>query len=240
MAEPIRQGQAPCVLRLEDVIREFGTTIITRVLHGVSLCLLQGEFAALVGPSGSGKSTLLHLMGLLDRPTSGKIFLQDKDTSLLSDEELTRLRGSSLGFIFQFHYLLPAFSALENVMIPALANAGEDADTIRARAKNLLERVGLAEKIKVRATDLSGGQQQRVAIARALIMDPILVLADEPTGNLDTQTADGVFDLLQQANKERGTTFLLVTHDSRLAERCDRLIQIVDGQIHQNDPSRIM
>jgi len=216
------------------VIREFGEKVIARILHGVDLRVEAGEFAALIGPSGSGKSTLLHLMGLLDRPTAGKVLVQGQDTSALDDDELTRLRGRSLGFIFQFHHLLPAFTSLENVMIPALADRGRSDPELKQRATELIRRVGLEDKLNFRATDLSGGQQQRVAIARALVMRPPLVLADEPTGNLDTGTADEVFELLREINREERTAFLVVTHDPRLAARCDRVIELVDGRIRSD------
>jgi lipoprotein-releasing system ATP-binding protein len=222
------------VIELRGVVREFGTRVVTRVLHGIDLRIDRGELAALTGPSGSGKSTLLHLMGLLDRPSSGKVLVVGQDTGELSDEELTQLRGRSIGFIFQFHHLLPAFTALENVMIPALADAGRPAPGIRERAEELLGRVGLADRMQNRATDLSGGQQQRVAVARALIMSPQLVLADEPTGNLDTASADEVFELLREINRERGTAFLVVTHDPRLAQRCRRIVDLVDGRVRSD------
>jgi lipoprotein-releasing system ATP-binding protein len=234
MAEP---AFAPPVLELRGVVREFGTRVVTRVLHGVDLTLRAGEFAALIGPSGSGKSTLLHLMGLLDRPTAGSVSVLGQDTSHLGDEELTRFRGRSIGFIFQFHHLLPAFSALENVFLPALAARGVPDDEMRERARQLLCRVGLGDRLHFSATDLSGGQQQRVAVARALERSPSLVLADEPTGNLDTQTADEVFDLLRQINRAEGTAFLVVTHDPRLAQRCDRIIELVDGRIRSDRSS---
>jgi lipoprotein-releasing system ATP-binding protein len=237
------RSPADPVLHLEGVIKEFGTRLVTRVLHGVELVIDPGEFVALIGPSGSGKSTLLHLIGLLDRPTHGTIHIAGEDTSRFSDEELTRFRGRTIGFVFQFHHLLPAFSALENVMIPALADRGRPDDVMRERARQLLGRVGLEEKLHARASDLSGGQQQRVAIARALVRSPALVLADEPTGNLDTQSADEVFELLRQINREQGTAFLIVTHDTRLAARCDRIIDLVDGRIrsdpHHTEPLRV-
>jgi lipoprotein-releasing system ATP-binding protein len=229
MAEP--------VLELHAVVRDFGEHVITRVLHGIDLTLRRGEFAALTGPSGSGKSTLLNLIGLLDRPTSGTIAITGQETTHLDDEQLTRLRGRTLGFIFQFHHLLPAFTALENVVIPALADHGSPDRQMFARAELLLRRVGLDEKLNAKATDLSGGQQQRVAVARSLVMSPPLVLADEPTGNLDTQTANEVFELLRRINCEEGTTFLIVTHDPQLAARCDRTIDLVDGRIRSDRPT---
>jgi lipoprotein-releasing system ATP-binding protein len=228
------------VLRLEGITRDFGEgEARTRVLRGVDLALRRGEFAALMGPSGSGKSTLLHIMGLLDRPTEGRILLDGQDTGLLDDDGLTRCRGRTLGFVFQFHHLLPGFTALENVMIPMAADRGRLEPSMRECGLSLLERVGLSARADSRATTLSGGQAQRVAIARSLAMNPKIVLADEPTGNLDTRTADDVFSLLRDANRAQDVTFLVVTHDRRLAERTDRIIELVDGRIvsdHPNEP----
>jgi lipoprotein-releasing system ATP-binding protein len=227
MAEPA----AGPVLRLEGLQKEYGEEVVVRVLHGVDLALQAGEFAALVGPSGSGKSTLLNLVGLLDRPSGGKVWLAGEDTSALDDAGLTRHRGEKLGFVFQFHHLLPAFSALENVMMPLLARHGRPAPWMAERALSLLEAVGLGAQAGRRPAQLSGGQQQRVAVARALVARPALVLADEPTGNLDTHTSDEIFALLRRIAAEEGGTFLLVTHDRRLAERCDRIVTLVDGRI---------
>ncbi|MBM4380409.1 MAG: ABC transporter ATP-binding protein [Deltaproteobacteria bacterium] len=220
------------VLSLEDVTKDYGDgAVVTRVLHGGALRRRRGEFAALIGPSGSGRSTLLNLVGLLDRPASGRLLLLGQDTSTLDDDALGRLRGQALGFVFQFHHLLPAFTAVENVAMPLAAQRGWMDDDMRARAASLLQEVGMLERAHHKASALSGGQQQRVAIARALAGNPALALADEPTGNLDTHTADEAFSLLRRFNRERGTTFLVVTHDPRLAERCDRVIEVVDGRI---------
>jgi lipoprotein-releasing system ATP-binding protein len=226
------------VLRVERVVKEFGERVITRVLHEVDLELARGEFTTLMGPSGSGKSTLLNLIGLLDRPTSGRIAIDGHDTTDLDDIAITGFRGRTLGFVFQFHHLLPAFTAVENVMLPAYAEQGFPSRQMRDRATELLRAVGLADKIGARITEMSGGQQQRVAVARALAHDPILVLADEPTGNLDTATSDEVFGLLRRFNRERGTSFLIVTHDPRIAARSDRVIEIVDGRIVRDGPPR--
>jgi lipoprotein-releasing system ATP-binding protein len=219
------------ILSLRDVRKHYGVEVVTEVLHGVDLELHEGEFAALVGPSGSGKSTLLNVMGLLDRPSAGSILIDRRETSALSEDELTLLRGDTIGFIFQFHHLLPAFTALENVMLPMYARARRPSDAMRDRARTLLERVGLGDKLERKASKLSGGQQQRVAIARALINAPALVLADEPTGNLDTESADQVFALLRAFNREQKSALLVVTHDPRLAQRCDRVIELVDGRV---------
>ena len=225
MAEP--------VVSLRDVRKAFnlGLPNETQVLHGIDLTLARGEFCAVMGPSGSGKSTLLNIVGLLDRPTSGSLRICGEETRLLDERALTRLRGHDIGFIFQYHNLLAGFTALENVAMPMLGDAGFFRDDMERRAAALLESVGLAKWRDSMVTQLSGGQQQRVAVARSLAMDPPLLLADEPTGNLDTKSADSVFDLLRKANRERGMAILFVTHNPELAGRCDRIIQVVDGMI---------
>jgi lipoprotein-releasing system ATP-binding protein len=207
------------------------------VLHGIDLRLQRGEFAALIGPSGSGKSTLLNLIGLLDRPSAGRLCIDGDETSTLPEAAITRLRGQRIGFVFQHHLLISAFTALENVMMPLLVDRGRPDAAMRARAAELLAGVGLADRAEHPASKLSGGQQQRVAIARALAMRPALVLADEPTGNLDTHTADDIFALLREVNRREGTSFLIVTHDPRLAARCDRIIELVDGRIVSDRPN---
>ncbi len=228
MAEP---GPVP-ILRLEGLKKSYGEgELRTEVLHGIDLSLAEGEFAALIGPSGSGKSTLLNAIGLLERPSEGRILIHGEDTSRLDDAGITRLRGRTLGFVFQFHHLVPAFTALENIYMPCLIDRGRVDRAMRERAAMLLDRVGLSAQAKKRPAQLSGGQQQRVAIARALVMGAPLVLADEPTGNLDTHTADEIFVLLREFNREQRTAFLIVTHDPRLAAGCDRRIELVDGRI---------
>ncbi|MGZ3238480.1 MAG: ABC transporter ATP-binding protein [Burkholderiaceae bacterium] len=221
------------VLRLEAIKKSYGigSPAETEVLHGIDLSIKKGEFCALIGPSGSGKSTLLNIIGLLDRPTSGKLFLEGKDTTALDDGELTRLRGHSIGFVFQYHYLISAFTALENVMMPILLEKGRPDTAMRNTALALLDKVGLTQWKDHLATNMSGGQQQRVAIARALALQPPLVLADEPTGNLDTKSADSIFELMRQIGISSGTTFLFVTHNMALARRCDRIVELVDGRI---------
>ena len=221
------------VVRLQGVRKAFnvGTGIETEVLHGIDLTLHRGDFCAVMGPSGSGKSTLLNIIGLLDRPTSGLLQLTGEETTLLADQALTRLRGHHIGFVFQYHHLISAFTALENVMMPMLGAAGFPTREMQERAEALLESVGLTPWKNNMANNMSGGQQQRVALARALAMNPALLLADEPTGNLDTKSADAVFALLRRINQEQGTTVLLVTHNPELGERCDKTIQVVDGLI---------
>lgn len=228
----------PAVLELVELRKSYGvgTPVEVEVLHGLDLRLEAGEFAALIGPSGSGKTTLLNVLGLLDRPTSGDLLLLGQPTRKLDDAERTALRGRRLGFVFQFHHLLPAFSATENVLMPLMAASGRPSAAAVREAESLLAAVGLADHRHKKPSQLSGGQQQRVAIARALMPSPALLLADEPTGNLDTQTADEVFELFRRFNRERGLTVLVVTHDPRLAERCDRTIRLVDGRIVKDTP----
>ncbi|MBU0601316.1 MAG: ABC transporter ATP-binding protein [Gammaproteobacteria bacterium] len=208
-----------------------GTPVETEVLHGLDLDLAEGEFCALIGPSGSGKSTLLNLVGLLEAPTSGELAIAGQSTTGLDEQALTVLRGRTIGFVFQFHHLLPAFTALENVMMPSIIMHGVATAEAESVANDLLKRVGLTGHEYKKASQLSGGQQQRVAIARALSLSPRLILADEPTGNLDTQTADDIFALLREFNRERGSACLIVTHDPRLAARCDRRIELIDGRL---------
>jgi len=203
-------------------------------LHGLNLRVMPGEFIALIGPSGSGKSTLLSIIGLLERMSSGTYRFQGEEVQGLDDNGLTMRRRNLLGFVFQFHHLLPAFTALENVTMPALMAEGRVSAAQRAKARELLDAVGLAQAMDKRPSQLSGGMQQRVAIARALVMEPPLVLADEPTGNLDTASSDEVFVQLRRMHAERGVSFVVVTHDPRLAARCDRLVELVDGRISRD------
>jgi len=226
------------LLDVTNLVQEYGRgETLTTVLRGVSLSLQPGEFAALVGQSGSGKSTLLNQIGLLEHPVSGSIRLNGVETTRLDDDARTRLRNRSLGFIFQFHHLLNAFTALENVMLP-LRMRGIPEKELAPRANELLERAGMAGMQHRFPTQLSGGQQQRVAIVRALMARPALVLADEPTGNLDSENADRIFHLLRQLNREDGTAFLIVTHDAKLARQCDRQMHIRDGRmVAEPEPS---
>jgi lipoprotein-releasing system ATP-binding protein len=207
------------------------TPTAVEVLHGIDLTLQRGEFVALTGPSGSGKSTLLNIVGLLDRPTSGQLFIGGKETGTLNEAQLTALRGHSIGFIFQAHCLISAFTALENVMIPQLAESVFPNEASLLRSAELLDQVELTKWKDNLVGNLSGGQQQRVAIARSLAMKPALILADEPTGNLDTKSADTVIKMMRDVNRKDGTTFLIVTHNMDIAARCDRTIEVVDGMI---------
>ena len=226
----------PVVVQLTGVHKAYnvGLRIETEVLHGIDLTVRHGEFCAVMGPSGSGKSTLLNIIGLLDQPTSGALEVCGEQTTMLDDRALTRLRGHSIGFVFQYHHLITAFTALENVMMPMLGAEEFANEAMRVRAAKLIDGVGLTAWKDNLAGNLSGGQQQRVAIARALAMGPALLLADEPTGNLDTRSADEVFALLRQFNAEHGTTVLFVTHNVALSERCDRIIEVVDGRITES------
>ncbi len=225
-------GNSP-ILRLEAITKRYniGTEVETEVLHGITLALQQAEFVALKGPSGSGKSTLLNIIGLLEPPTAGQLEIAGQPAQALDDTGLTALRGATIGFVFQFHHLLPAFTALENVLLPSIISHGTVTPAAEALARELLIRVGLRGAEYKRPGELSGGMQQRVAIARALSQKPRLILADEPTGNLDTVSADEVFALLRDFNRDHGSACLIVTHDPRLALRCDRVIELVDGRV---------
>ena len=221
------------LIELRDVRKSYnlGRPSEAEVLHGIDLQVRRGEFIALMGPSGSGKSTLLNILGLLERPTAGDYELAGLRVGALDDDGLTAMRQRTLGFVFQFHHLLPAFSALDNVTLPALARDGHVSATMRERAMALLAGVGLAAAMQRRPAELSGGMQQRVAIARALVLQPALVLADEPTGNLDRATADAVFALMMELARNHGTAFVLVTHDDALAARCGRALRLDRGRL---------
>jgi len=244
MADPIANGTADntrdhaTVVELRGMRKSYnvGLPNETEVLHGIDLVLKRGDFCAVMGPSGSGKSTLLNLIGLLDHPTSGTIAISGVETTTLDDAALTRLRGQSIGFVFQSHHLLTAFTALENVMMPMLGDNEFTNAAMTERAAALIDIVGLTPWRDQLVGQLSGGQEQRVAVARALAMKPALLLADEPTGNLDTTSADAVFKLLRQVNADEGTTVLFVTHNPLLAARCDRTIEVVDGGIVLGPP----
>ena len=197
------------------------------VLKGINLQINREEIVAIVGKSGAGKSTLLHLIGTLDNPDSGKIFFDGTDVYAMKEKELSKFRNSKIGFIFQFHHLLPEFTAIENVMIPSMREGKED----RAKAENLLKEVGIEERINHRPNEISGGEAQRIAIARALINSPDLILADEPTGNLDTHNADAVMNLIFNLRDKFKQTFIIVTHNEEFAQRCDRVIRMNDGLI---------
>tara|TARA_R110002020_G_scaffold11895_32_gene44333 strand:+ start:1213 stop:1920 length:708 start_codon:yes stop_codon:yes gene_type:complete len=224
------------VLRLQGIRKSYnvGKPTEVEVLHGLDLRLQRCDFAALVGASGSGKSTLLNLVGLLDRPTGGELFLLGEPTTGMDDDGRTALRRNSIGFVFQFHHLIQAFTALENVLMPLIVATGKPTAEQLERGRGLLAEVGLAGLEHRRPDQLSGGQQQRVAVARALVTRPALLLADEPTGNLDSKSAAEVFELFRKFNREFGCAVLLVTHDPRLSEQCDRTIMLADGRIESD------
>ncbi|MGC2424397.1 MAG: ABC transporter ATP-binding protein [Nitrospirota bacterium] len=200
------------------------------VLRGIDLDIPKGEMLSIVGASGVGKSTLLHVIGALDKPTSGQVIYDGRDVFSMSNGELATFRNKNVGFVFQFHHLLPEFSALENVLIPSMIGGMEPKEA-KQRAEALLEEVGLSGRLTHRPGELSGGEQQRVAIARALMTEPKVILADEPTGNLDTHTAQSVHELLKKLNHEKGLTSVIVTHNEKLAEMGDRTVRMVDGLI---------
>jgi lipoprotein-releasing system ATP-binding protein len=219
---------------VQDVTKKFlheGQEVV--ILRGINLTITQGEMLAVVGPSGAGKSTLLQILGTLDLPTTGSILFEGQDVTRYSASRLAEFRNHKLGFVFQFHHLLPEFTALENVMMPGLIR-GVPPSALRKRASELLEEVGLAHRLTHRPGELSGGEQQRVALARALVMDPKLVLADEPTGNLDSKTSEGIHRLFSELNRQRGTTFLVVTHSRDLADRMGRRVSMRDGRIEED------
>ncbi len=219
------------LIQAKGIIKEFGVKVKTRVLFGIDLEIREGEFTSLIGSSGSGKSTLLNILGALDRPTEGTVIIDGTDLSDLDDDGLALFRNQTMGFIFQSHFLLPQFTLLENVLIPYLIYSGRATAEAEKRAMGLLDRVGLSHRGSSRANAVSGGEQQRAAIARALINRPRIILADEPTGNLDTGNTETVFDLLQEINQEYATSLIMVTHNRELAERTDRLLEMSDGMI---------
>ena len=238
---PLTDQTAPAgseVLRLQQVDKTFnaGTPLVSQVLHDINLRLCRGELAALIGPSGSGKSTLLNIIGLLDTPSSGELYLLGQPTRDSDDATRTALRNQAIGFVFQFHHLISAFSVLENVLMPLMIRHGKPSRAERQLALELLAEVGLADLAERRPTQISGGQQQRVAIARALVTRPPLLLADEPTGNLDSRSAQGIFELFRRVNQQLGCAILVVTHDQQLANSCQRIIQLSDGHIVADGP----
>jgi lipoprotein-releasing system ATP-binding protein len=220
------------VLRTSGLTKSYvDGDVETLVLRGIDLEFRRGEFVALMGPSGSGKSTLLSILGTLLRPTSGKVWLVGNELSTLDDATVTGFRNQHIGFVFQFHHLLPDFTALENVLFPTFPMRTANRADVRRRAGELLDSVGLADRASFRATKLSGGQKQRVAVARAVMNRPDIVLADEPTGNLDRESGDDVLQLLRRLRDEERMTFVISTHDESIAARCDRVVRIVDGRV---------
>ncbi len=221
------------IIQVKNLTKIFGDGVEIKALDGVDLDIERGEFLAIIGPSGSGKSTLLNQIGILDTPTSGTVLLNGVDVTKMSDKERSRTRNKELGFIFQYHHLLPDFNALENVMMPLLIS-GIRSSQARDIARKVLDEVGLGDRMEHRPNQLSGGQNQRVAIARALVNKPSIVIGDEPTGNLDSKASENIYELLRQLNREHNQTFILVTHDERMAAKTDRIIRLVDGRVAEN------
>lgn len=219
------------IIELKNITKVYGDKIKTQVLFDVNLAIEEGSFSSIIGQSGSGKSTMLNILGTLDKPSSGEIIINGKEVSKMKPKELAVLRNQTLGFIFQFHYLLPEFSALENILIPYRIEHGIVDKEALKRAEELIELVGLTKVKNNNALKMSGGQQQRTAIARALMNRPKMILADEPTGNLDSDTTEQIYQLMREINRKLGTTFLIITHDQHIAEKADRIIEIKDGRI---------
>ncbi len=224
-------NEGELLLATRDLCKEYRQVMNKlQILNNVNLRIYSGEITALIGPSGSGKSTLLHILGLLDTPTSGQIIISDMDVSKLPERSRTSLRNSCIGFVYQFHHLLPEFSALENVSLPLII-AGEKTKYAEEKAEDMLDQLGLSHRLKHRPATLSGGEQQRVAIARALINDPYLLFADEPTGNLDPETSEEVFEILLKQVRDRGIGALIATHNMELAGKMDRILEVKSGRV---------
>lgn len=226
------------VLRVEGLEKTYFGKVDNPVLKGIDMTVFEGEFVAIMGQSGSGKSTLLNLLGCLDRPTAGRLLIAGEDVYELEDDELAHLRSKVLGFVFQFHYLLDEFTCLENALLPVLIQKGTVPEEDRHRVERLLRRVGLAKEFHKRPDEMSGGQCQRTAIVRALANEPRLVLADEPTGNLDATNGAEVFRLFRDLGRETGVSIVMVTHDDRLAAQADRILVIEDGRMVAGPPTR--
>lgn len=220
------------ILELKNINKIYGTTVKTQVLTDINASFEKGSFNSIIGQSGSGKSTLLNIMGTLDTPTSGEVIIHGVNTAKMNKNKLSELRNQSIGFVFQFHYLLPEFTALENVLMPYRIGKSSLTKEIRDKAKETMMLVGLEKVMNNNATKMSGGQQQRTAIARALLNNPDIILADEPTGNLDSNSTEMIYNLLRDINEKFSTTFIIITHDRRIAEKADRIIEITDGRIN--------
>ncbi len=219
------------IVEIRNIKKIYGDKVKTQVLFDLNLSIEKGSFNSIIGQSGSGKSTLLNILGTLDRPTDGEIVINGVNTKSMNANQLAKLRNETLGFIFQFHYLLPEFTALENVLMPYRIMGKKIDDKVMERANELIELVGLSKVKNNLATQMSGGQQQRTAIARSLMNNPSIILADEPTGNLDSDTTEQIYDLMRKINKKYNTTFIIITHDQHVAEKTDRIIEVKDGRI---------
>lgn len=224
------------LLKLTDINKVYGDKIKNQVLYDINLEFEAGSFNSIIGQSGSGKSTLMNIIGTLDKPTSGHIQIDSIDTSDMDKNELAVLRNETIGFIFQFHHLLPEFTVMENILMPYRIKHNRVTPEAIKRAEYLIDMVGLSKVKHNGSTEISGGQQQRAAIARSLINEPKLILGDEPTGNLDSETTQTVFNLMKDINKELKTTFILITHDKKVAEQADRIIEIKDGHVVMDVP----
>lgn len=222
------------ILELKNINKIYGEKIKTQVLFDINLGFEESSFNSIIGASGSGKSTLMNIMGTLDKATSGEVIIDGKNISNMNKNQLASLRNETIGFIFQFHYLLPEFTVLENILMPYKIKHNKVTKEALNRANDLIEIVGLGKVRNNKATDISGGQQQRVAIARSLINNPRIILGDEPTGNLDSETTETVYDLLKKINKEFKSTFIVITHNKRVAEKADRIIEIKDGKVNND------
>ena len=222
------------ILELKNINKIYGEKIKTQVLYDINLSFEESSFNSIIGASGSGKSTLMNILGTLDKQTSGEVLIDGIETLSLNKNKLAELRNETIGFIFQFHYLLPEFTVFENILMPSRIKNNKLTKEAIARANDLIEIVGLSKVKNNKATDISGGQQQRAAIARALINNPRIILGDEPTGNLDSETTETVYELLEEINKEFKSTFIVITHDKKIAERADRIIEIKDGRIEMD------
>lgn len=219
------------IIELKNINKIYGRRVKTQVLNNINLSIEEGSFNSIIGASGSGKTTLLNIMGMLDSPTSGQVEIQGKRIEKMSRRSLASIRNKEIGFVFQFHYLLPEFNAIENILMPRTIRNSFYGRKTRAKAKELLELVGLPTVNRNKVYNLSGGEQQRVAIARSLMNSPKIILADEPTGNLDSLSSENIYNIFRDINKNLGTTFIIITHDERIAKKTDRIIEIKDGII---------
>ncbi len=220
------------IIELRDINKIYGRKVVTKVLHNVNIDIEEGSFNSIIGDSGSGKTTLLNIIGTLDKPTNGQVYIQNKRVDKMSRRALSNIRNKEIGFVFQFHYLLPEFNVLENVIMPHTISKFFHGKKVYEKAEELLNLVGLHSIKRNKVYDLSGGQQQRVAIARSLMNNPKIILADEPTGNLDSNSTENIYSIFRDINRKFKTTFVIITHDERIAKKSDRVIQIKDGEVY--------